>query len=390
MRATLRLAALVVICGLPASTAFAQQTVVNVVDFLVTNQTVPTADFERDRQAAEAARDTIARALLVNLTSVPLATSSGGFLYRLNPQLGTVERASETFGGFFVERALTAGGGQASFGVSAYTSAYSRLNGANLRDGSFVTVANRFTDEATPFDSDTLTLRVRTNTLTVFGAYGVTDALEVSAAVPLVQVHVDGRRLNTYFGDANVQATGEASASGIGDVALRTKYMLVSGETGAFSVGGEVRLPTGDENNLLGAGAAAIRLFGIGSYESGPLAVHVNGGIVRGGVSDELNAAGAASYAVRPTVTVAGELLIRRVNELPTLGFAAGPHPTKIDVETLRLSPEQTGLTLAHAVAGVKWNVHKTLVLGAHVVFPLVRRGLTAPITPTLSVEYGF
>ena len=84
-----------------SSPASAQTTVSDVVGFLVTNQAVPTDDIAGDRAAAEAARDTISRALLVNLTSAPLATSSSGFLYRLNPQLGTVERATESFGTIF-------------------------------------------------------------------------------------------------------------------------------------------------------------------------------------------------------------------------------------------------------------------------------------------------
>ena len=111
------IAALVTFAALAVSDGlYAQQTVSDVVGFLVTNQAVVTADFEKDLAAAEAARDTISRALLVDLASVPLATASSGFLYRLNPQLGTVERATESFGGFFVERALTAGRGRASFG----------------------------------------------------------------------------------------------------------------------------------------------------------------------------------------------------------------------------------------------------------------------------------
>ena len=58
---------------------YAQQTVSDIVGFLVTNQAVVTANFEKDLAAAEAARATISRALLVNLTSVPLATASAAF-----------------------------------------------------------------------------------------------------------------------------------------------------------------------------------------------------------------------------------------------------------------------------------------------------------------------
>src|SRR4051812_31647657 len=100
-----------------AMPAAAQQTPADVLSFLVTNQSVATGDFERDRTAAAATRDTIARALLVSLATVPIATSSSGFIYRLDPELGTVRRVSDSFGTFFVERAMTSGSGRASFGV---------------------------------------------------------------------------------------------------------------------------------------------------------------------------------------------------------------------------------------------------------------------------------
>jgi hypothetical protein len=367
-----------------------QQNVRDIVDFLVTNQGVQTRDIERDRAAAEAARDTITRALLVNLTSVPLASSSSGFLYALNPQLGTMERTTESFGAFFVERALTAGAGRASFGVSTATSAFNRLGDLELRDGSLITVANQFTDEGEPFDTEGLTLRVRSSTLTAFANVGITDRLEIGAALPLVQLRIDGQRLNVYRGTPSLQAFGEASASGIGDVALRAKVNLVTTGSGAFAAAAEVRLPTGDEDNLLGAGATAYRLLAIGSFESGRLTLHGNGGVVFGGASDEINAAGAAAIAVRPRLTLSGELLVRRVAELSSIELSGNPHPTIAGVETFRLTAGESGTTLANIVAGAKWNVSGTLVLGAHVSVPLVRRGLTSPITPTLALEYSW
>src|SRR5215210_2502747 len=152
-----------------ASPASAQETVGDVIGFLVTNQAVVTSDAARDRAAAEAARATISNALLFNLASVPLASSSTGFLYRFNSDIGTMERATESFGSFFVERALTAGKGHSSFGISAFTSSFDNLNSANLRDGSLVTVANKFRDEPSPYNTETLTLRVRSSTMTLFG-----------------------------------------------------------------------------------------------------------------------------------------------------------------------------------------------------------------------------
>jgi hypothetical protein len=376
--------------ALSATSSSAQETVGDVIGFLVTNQAVATSDAARDRAAAEAARSTISSALLFNLASVPLASSSTGFLYRFNSDIGTVERATESFGSFFVERALTAGRGRASFGISASTSGFDNLNGSNLRDGGLVTVSNKFRDEPAPFDTETLTLRVRSSTMTLFGSVGVTDRLEIGAAVPLVDLSVEGERQNTYFNNPFLQASGEASASGVADIALRAKYAVAASRRGAFALAAEVRLPTGDSENLLGAGSTGYRFLGIGSYETGRVAFSGNAGVVLGGVSNEVLFSGAGSYAASQRVTMTGEMLVRHVSELRNTALVSAPHPTIIGVDTLRLSTTGSGLTLANAVAGIKWNISGTLVLGGHVAFPLMRRGLTAPLTPTLALEYRF
>ena len=373
-----------------ASPAAAQETVGDIISFLVTNQAVQTGDFERDQAAAAAARDAITRALLVNLASVPLASSSSGFLYRLNPQLGTVERATESFGAFFVERALGPGRGRASFGASVSSSDFDRLGDLDLRDGSLLTVANQFRDEPQPFDTESLTLRVRSRTLTLFGSVGVTDRFEIGGAVPILELNVEGQRLNVYRGAETLQASGEASASGIGDIALRAKFTLASGAAGAFAAAAEVRLPTGDETNLLGAGATAYRFLGIGSYEQGPFTLHGNGGLVLGGISDEVTLSGAVGIAAHPRFTLSGEALVRRIAELAEIGLVNEPHPTITGVDTARLAPGVPGEWVSTAVTGVKWNPGGSIVIGGHLAFPLTRRGLTAPITPTLTFEYAF
>jgi hypothetical protein len=342
----------------------AQQTVSDVVGFLVTNQAVVTADFQKDLAAAEAARATISNALVVDLTSVPLATASSGFLYRLNPQLGTVERATESFGGFFVERALTAGQGRASFGVSASTLDFDRLDGRSLTNGTLVTVANRFRDESTPFDTESLTLHISSSTMTLFGSVGLTDRIEIGAAVPLVRLTLDGQRVNVYRGTTFLQASGTATASGVADIAVRAKVTALAVRGGGVAIAGEVRLPTGDSANLLGTGSTSIRVMGIGSLERGPFALHGNAAILNGGVSSELDFGGAASLAVHPRVTVSGEVLTRRVADLHAMALVSAPHPT---------------------IAGVD-----TVVIGGHLAWALNNRGLTAPLTPTLAFEYAF
>lgn len=375
---------------LVATPCAAQQTPAGVISFLVTNQSVQTGDFQKDQAAAAATRDTLVRALQVTLASVPIATSSSGFVYRLDPDLGTPSRVSDSFGTFFVERAMTSGQGRVSFGASGTSASYDQLDGANLRDGTLITTANRFGDEAAAFDTEALTLKIRTNTLTLYGSYGVTDRLEIGGAIPFVQLHFEGSRLNVYRGESLLQASGTASSSGIADAAVRAKYRLAGSGRGGFAVAGELRLPTGDELTLLGAGKAAVRLMGIASIEDARAGAHANVAIVRGGVSDEFDASGAVTFAASPRVTLAGEILVRRLSDVRQFTVASEPHPTSLGVITQRLVPGQTVVTQSNAVTGIKWNARSRVVVTGEVLWRLGKAGLTAPFTPTVAIDYLF
>jgi Putative MetA-pathway of phenol degradation len=366
------------------------QTVSDVVGFLMTNQAVPTSSFERDRASAESARDTIIQALQVNLASTPLATSSSGFLYRFNPQLGTAERASETFGGFFVERALTAGAGRLSLGFSTASASFDQLDGHDLRDGSFVTIANQFRDEASPFEEELLTLRIRSVTTTFNASVGVNSRLELGAAVPVMRLTLDGTRVYIHRGVTSAQAAGSSTASGFGDVALRAKYQLVAAPKGGLSVATEVRLPTGDEKNLLGAGAAALRVSAVGSLERGITALNFNGGFLQGGVSDEWTGAAGLAVAAAPRVTLVGEVLARYLSDLKEISLTSTPHPEIAGADTLRLSAGPAGRALVDTLAGVKWNVASRLVFEAHARWAVRHYGLTSSVVPTIGFEYAF
>jgi hypothetical protein len=390
MRTGIRFWVTAALIGLPSVVAAQSQgTLRDGVAFLLTNQAVQTGDFERDRAAAEASRDAISRALLINLTSAPTGTSSGGFVYRLNPELGTVERASESFGTFFVERALLGAAGNVSFGMTAGTSGYDKLDSFALRDGSFITVANQFRDESQPFDTEALTMQLRTSTVNAFANVGVTDEFELGVVIPMSRISLEGERVNVYRGSAFVQASAMGTAHGIGDIAVRGKYGFFSSRYASVAAAAEIRLPTGAEENLLGAGSLGWRLLGIASFENGPLGVHANGGIVRGGVSDEFILSGAVSVALHPRATLSAELMRRDISELKEITLAAAPHPSVANMDTYRLTLGPNATAVMTAITGVKWNVTDTLVLGGHLLWSLNEKGLSAPITPTVALEYS-
>ena len=92
----------------------------------------------------------------------------------------------------------------------------------------------------------------------------------------------------------------------------------------------------------------------------------MNGGVVRGGISDEMILSGALSVALNPRTTLTTELMRRHVSELRTFELTAAPHPRVSGVDTFRLTAGTEPSTPLTAITGVKWNVTDTLVLGGH------------------------
>lgn len=376
-------------------------TVQDILRILVTplEEGLPTGDFEKDREAAETSSATLTRALLSAIATLPVSTSASGFTYRLNPMLGTVERASETFGPFFVERALTAGAGQASFGFTFQYASFDSLDGNDLKDGQFVTIANQFSDESAPFDVETLTLDVNTSSATFYGNVGLNDRIDVGVAVPVVRLNLSGTRVNIYRGQTLLEQRARAETVGLADIAVRSKVRLTGDGPGAVAAGVEVRLPTGREEDLLGAGEATVRVLGLVSAEAGRTSLHGNLTIGTGGVGHEFSYGGAVALAATPQFTIVGELVGRRIDGVQRISEVVARHPSigcpdrsreECVVNTTRLMPNGEDQTTAFAVTGFKWNVGGTWLLHAHVLWPVTDSGLTAKVTPTVAIDYSF
>lgn len=372
-----------------ASAQAQQRSVSEIITFLVTNQSVSTGNFERDRAAAQGTSDTIGRALLAGLARLPVSSSSTAFVYRLNPELGTVERATASFGPLFTERALTAGRGTASVGFTIQHVRFDRLDGRSLRAGTLVTTANRFTDEATAFDEDRLTLALDADVATLYGTVGITDRLEIGAAAPLVSLRIDGSRINTYRGRTFTQASASATAIGLADLLVRSKVSLYADGGAGLALAGEVRLPTGRREDLLGTGQVGWRVAAIGSLERGRLSSHANAGVATGGLAREVNGAFALALVAGTRTTLLGEVQARRVALPGHITTVTAIHPTLRDVETLRLVPSGSALTTLTIAPGVKWNLGGSWVVVSNVTFPLLRQGLTSSITPFVGIDWA-
>jgi len=383
------IAALLAFVSIASPRAADAQPLLSRLGALLTEQK-PLESFVPDPSAAAATTATVASLFEIELATLPISTSSGGFVYRLSPTLGTFERASNEFGPIFTERALRNSRGQASFGFTLQIARFGSLQGADLTNGTFPTNAERVTGAIDPFSVDTLKLNLESRTATTFVTYGVTDRLSVAAAVPIVTVRFSGQRMRTVGGQSALQSVQAGSASGLGDIVGNGRYLLLGTGNRGVSVGTDLHLPTGNQANLLGTEDVATRLIAIGSWEDGQLAVHLNSGVGFGGVSREAFWNVATTFAATDRVTVIGEFMGRRLSELSRVSDVYQPHPVLAGVETMRWLPTERGINMMFLVAGAKWNVARSCLLNTSVLIRTSDAGLRARVTPSVSFDYAF
>ena len=381
---------MICVAAFPAA-AGAQQTITGALSFLLTNRSVPTGDFARDEAAAIATRDTISTFLRSELTTLPVTSSASGFTYRIDPELGGVPvRSTGTFGAFFTERSLTIGGLQFSLAATYQGVGFGKIDGRNLRDGTLRATASRLSSDQVPFDVETVTMRIHTDTVTVAANYGVTDRLEIGAALPLERLTITGERLDTYRGTPLLQAAVAANASGAGDLVVRGKLNLRQRGASGIAIDAEGRLPTGNSANLLGSGETTIKPRFIWSMENSHIAVDSNVGYLFGGISDEIDYSAAVTTAGAHRITIVGEVAGRRLNGAGHLIDVVSRHPVLAGVETVRLSAIEQTTNKVIAVAGLKWNARATWLVTANVARSLTTSGLTARWMSTIGAEYAF
>jgi len=248
-------------CASPAS----GQKVTTVPDLTAQQVLVALANPVTARPAGEA----IALTTAIEVATTPLGTSSGGFVFKLDPSTGLLTRTTTTFGPSFTERALTSGEGKVSVGAMFYSTTYDKLSGYSLTALPVGTVA-----ATTPAASGTSTanLDISSRTLALSGIVGVTENLDIGVVVPMVSVKLAGTS-SLLNGNGTVSRLAETNTtfSGLGDIAGVAKYRFVKfngpdlQDPGGVAAVLTVRLPTGDRDNLRGLGVTRALVSGVAS-----------------------------------------------------------------------------------------------------------------------------
>jgi hypothetical protein len=374
-------------------------------------------------------------ALAGELTRLPLASPASGFTHVFDSAAGVFTASAQSFGPILTERAETIGRGRFFLGMAFQRFSFSKVDGIDLDDVPVVFQHERELGEA--FENDFITtansIDLTLNQFTIFATVGLTNRIDVSVAVPLLDVNLDVRSNatihrtappNPQFGEAHFfdpanrpGSTSEAfrsagSATGIGDVKFRLKGTVKRWESSALAIAADLRTPTGDERDFLGAGTFGFKPFIAYSLGLGRVAPHFNLGyefngssVLAGDIASNrkghlpnnlLYAAGVDIGASR-SVTVALDFMGQRVfngaRAFRSTFTAAAPelsNPSAGPPSLPSTSFHNESYDIATAATGVKWSPAPHLLLTGNLLFRLNDSGLTARVVPLVGVAYTF
>jgi hypothetical protein len=341
------------------------------------------------------------------LSTFPLGSSAGGFSWTFDPSAGIFTRSTSSFGPIFSERALTVGRHKLNFGANYQHASYDDFEGRSLKDreiGFFTAFLPNLIGD------DSLSLKLSMDTVGLFVNYGLASRWDIGIALPLVSVDMDAD-LQFLFRNSSGQIipsqglpshrSGGRRKTGFGDIVLRTKVNALPFKGGGLGFGLDARLPTGDEENLLGLPGTQAKLYGVFSGALGIISPHVNVGYTFStgndatkdpdspllAPPDEFNFAAGVDVAMGRRVTVVGDFVSRTLRDVPRLVFTdVGLGP---DLQEFNLDGRDD-LNLRLTSIGVKINTWGNMLFSASVLIPLSDSGLRDKLTPVFGFDYSF
>ncbi len=337
------------------------------------------------------------------LSQTPVPSASGSFRFAWDRDLDTFVRYDQSLGAILANRVETLGRGMAELSVSYTHADFDTVEGASLDAMRFTqpALSSAYLNKLPAPDrlraqSDVLETRLHLtlslDQIFFSGAYGLTDSIDVSAALSLTNVHMKasaqadilhpgsgfgavfaidqpGVCLDTPFPFRCARDSFDASAFGTGDIFLRAKWHFYDTKYADLAVAGVLTVPTGNADDFLGFHDPTFTPWIIVSKSFGPISPHLNVGYAfRSGkdVSQAEWIAGADLLASK-WLTLNADFL--------------GYHDDRRD-----------GINdnVLQSAIGFKINPIGRLVIGGAFQFPLNRDGLRADIIYTGQIAYTF
>jgi Putative MetA-pathway of phenol degradation len=376
----------------------------------------------------------------VQLSQVPLASPVSGFIFAN----GVMQEAT-SFGPVLADRAETLGKRRIFVGASYEYFDFDKADSVNLRSFGAVfqhelepTICQEFPATLCVGGEPVYTrdivatqnrIDIKVHQVTMVGTYGLSDKLDVSIALPVVDVRVgmtsnatisnfepppvnhtfapitDNPR-ETYISPTNAILTNSDSSLGIGDLRLRGKYVAWrdAKEKSAVAVGLDLRLPTGDAYKFQGSGTWGLRPFVTYSY-SARLSPHASAGfegngnsILAGTVTSQpvtkaqlpnvFTYSAGADATVRRWVGLSADYIgtsLLNAARIENSTFTDYDNFTHANVSTFTSTVNQANISL-----GAKLRPVARLLITGNVLFRLNDAGLHFKPSPLIGVSYTF
>ncbi|HEU4628425.1 MAG TPA: transporter [Gemmatimonadaceae bacterium] len=366
------------------------------------------------REVAESVVGFLYNAIQTSVANIPIGATSSGTIFEIGPTGMPVPVASST-GPIFGERSQTLGRGRLLVGVNATGASFRSIRGIDLDDLS-LTLSHQDvppSGEGNPgFERDTIhvqtALEASMSAMSVYLTYGLTNRIDIGVVVPVVHLSIDGTSIGTIVNtgsfplhfwsgtsaDPQFVDTTQSSGSttGLGDIAARVKFNLAQSPRGGLAFLTDVRLPTGDEEELLGSGTVAVRGLLVASARVGNMTPHANAGFLwREGEDENSALLGTIGFdaLAAPHLTLAADLVGQyQLGE----SHVTLPPPTRfLDGSVVRATniPSQRDHLLAASV-GSKLELPGSFLAVANVILPLGENGMRPNLYWTVGLERGF
>jgi hypothetical protein len=368
-------------------------------------------------------------AIASQLSALPLPSPASGFTYRFDPDTGTFIRSTQSLGPILADRAETIGRGRMLLGYNLQAFSFDSLDDIDLMHVPAVfthddaQLGGGRTDVVVTDNALKLSVRQYTGLVTL----GVTDRLDVSVAVPIVQTRLEVvssatiHRFGTtaadaahFFADPSApggigdhrEFAASGTAIGVGDILLRMKGNVVRRRGYGLAAGADLRMPSGNALDLLGSGAWGAKPFLVMSFAYKRVSPHVNlayqwngrsvlAGDASRAIADDLPdrvlfALGFDS-GITDRVSVALDFLSDRVRNSPQLEIA--PFTARGDLGTAvfeDITFTSRSYFINNGSVGMKVAFAEGLLANFNVRFKVGGDGLADRVTPLLGIEYTF
>lgn len=341
--------------------------------------------------ASLAGLESLGSSLLSNVGFFAFNSAAAGFTFDI--ERGVPVRIERSLGPLLGERAPTLGARKlnVAFGYSRLD--YTRFEGNRLNRLSLTVPHIDENQDGILSGTERdmirlgLDLKIEQDVFALSATYGLTRSWDLGIVVPIVRTLIRVESEATIvcidpncptrhqFGPGSDPPTdrGGGDKAGIGDVVLRSKYNFLRNQPAwpDLAILGQVKLATGDEDNLLGTGETNFLALLVASRSFGAVTPHVNLGY-------ELTTAGPQGNNLRYVTGFDAELHRRLTFALDVVG-------------RWEHNGDGIGDHIVDLALGAKVELRRALVVNANVQLPLNKNsGLRADAIWTVGVEYTF